>query len=128
MLAAGQPGTALPPGVVYQVAEATGVILAEATAAARAVLAPAAGGSRAPANPSLLITRLTRLENAAREAIASAREGHPVTLRQQLRRFESLTSAMWTVQLSACDRPQAAGPARAEAGLPAGAPLRRCRG
>lgn len=128
MLAAGQPGAPLPPGVVRQVTEATSVILAEAKAAERAALTPVAGGPHAPGNPSLLAARLTRLENAARDAIASARDGNAAMLRQQLRRFDALTSAMWTVQLSACDpgRSQARARERLGLGLVTWTPLWKC--
>jgi hypothetical protein len=56
------------------------------------------------ANLSLLTARQARLEHAAEDAIASAREaargGNVAALRQRLQRFDTLTSAMWTVQLS----------------------------
>ena len=104
MFAGGIADTPLPPDAAEQVARATGAILAEAKAAARAALAAAAGGHSRSASVSLLTTRQTRLEHAADDAVASAREaaqgGNLAALRQRLQRFEVLTTAMWTVQLS----------------------------
>ena len=102
MLAVGEAGAPLADGVAGQVTNATSAVLAEVKAAERAALAPAADGRTAGTQP-LLAARLTRLEHAADDAVASARDGNAVTLRDQLRRFGTLTSAMWTVQLSACD-------------------------
>jgi hypothetical protein len=56
----------------------------------------------APGRVPLLATRLTRLENAALQMIDSARSGDAAALREQIARFDVLTSAMWTVQLSEC--------------------------
>ena len=52
---------------------------------------------------ALLATRLTRLENAARQMIVSAQQGDAAALREQIYRFDVLTAAVWTVQLSECD-------------------------
>lgn len=102
MLAVGAADAPLADGVAGQVTKATSAILAEVKAAERAAPASAAGGRTAGTRP-LLAARLTRLEHAAEDAVASARDGNAVTLRDQLRRFGTLTSAMWTVQLSVCD-------------------------
>ncbi len=102
MLTVGTPAAPLADGVAGQVTKATSAILAEVKAAERATLAPAADGRTAGTQP-LLAARLTRLEHAADDAVASARDGNAVTLRDQLRRFGTLTSAMWTIQLSVCD-------------------------
>ena len=92
-------GTQLASDAAEQVAQATSAILSEATAAARAALAV---GDPRSASLSLLLTRQARLEHAAADAVASAREaardGNLAALRQRLQRFEALTSAMWTVQ------------------------------
>jgi len=109
MLAVGTADVPLAEGTAGQVTKATSAILAEVKAAERAALDPAAGGRTAGTRP-LLAARLTRLEHAADDAVASARDGNAVTLRDQLRRFGTLTSAMWTVQLSVCD--EATAPAR----------------
>ena len=74
-------------------------ILAEAKAAQRAALAP---GQRGSGHSPLVRARLTRLEKSAHRAVAAACEGNAVSLRQELARFETFATAMWTVQLSAC--------------------------
>ena len=102
ILAVGAADAPLADGLAGQVTKATSAILAEVKAAERAAPASAAGGRTAGTRP-LLAARLTRLEHAAEDAVASARDGNAVTLRDQLRRFGTLTSAMWTVQLSVCD-------------------------
>ncbi len=92
----------LPSDAVEQVTRATGAVLAEAEAAGRAALAAMTGNGHHPASLSLLTARQARLEHAAADAIASAREaahgGNIAALRQRLQRFEALTAAMWTVQ------------------------------
>jgi hypothetical protein len=111
MFAGGRADTQLPPDAVEQVALATSAILAEAKAAGRAALANGAGNRPRSGSRSLLTARLARLEDAAQDAVASAREaalsGNIAALRQRLQRFEALTSAMWTVQLSVWEQ---AGP------------------
>jgi hypothetical protein len=101
MFASSLADVQLSPDAVRRVADATGAILAEARAAGRAALA---GEGLRSANLSLLTARQARLEHAAEDAIASAREaargGNIAALRQRLQRFDTLTSAMWTVQLS----------------------------
>jgi hypothetical protein len=96
MFAGSAAGSQLPPDAAEQVARATSAILAEARAAARAFLA---GDDQFR---SLLAARQARLEHAAADAVASARaaarDGSLAALRQRLQRFETLTSAMWTVQ------------------------------
>jgi hypothetical protein len=78
-----------------KVAQATDAILAEAEAAGRA--ARAVGGD-GPGLGIFLSVRLSRLAVAAGEAVAAAGAGDFNQLRRQLRRFEALTSAIWTVQ------------------------------
>jgi hypothetical protein len=78
-----------------KVAQATDAILAEAEAAGRA--ARAAGGD-GPGPGIFLSVRLSRLAVAAGEAVAAAGAGDFTQLRRHLRRFEALTSAIWTVQ------------------------------
>ena len=89
-------GAQLPPDAAEQVARATSAILAEALAAAGASLA---GYDQFR---SLLAARQARLEHAAADAVASAQaaaqDGSLAALRLQLQWFETLTSAMWTVQ------------------------------
>jgi hypothetical protein len=103
MLASDPGGAPLPPGAVRQVVQATSVILAEAKDAARTALTVGPASHGRSGRWSFLAARLTRLENAAHEAITSARDGDIAALRQRLHRFDALTSAMWTVQLAVCD-------------------------
>ena len=97
MLAQGEAGVPLPRWVVVEVAQATGTVLAEAEAAGRAVLA-AAGGSDHPGDGTFLRARLDRLAAAANDATAAARAGDYGEMRRHLRRFDTLTSAIWTVE------------------------------
>ena len=96
MLAQGEAGTPLPRWVAAEVAQATGTVLAEAEAAARAALAVVGGDH--PANGTFLRVRLDRLAAAASDAITAARAGDSGEMRRHLRRFDALTSAIWTVQ------------------------------
>jgi hypothetical protein len=124
MLAGGPGGAPLRPCAVQQVIEATDAILAEVTASGSDMLpatdrgaassvppsrsgppgAPGSVPSRrgAPGRVPLLAARLTRLQNAALQMIDSARSGDAAALREQIARFDVLTSAMWTIQLSEC--------------------------
>ena len=98
MLAGGPGGAPLRPCAVLQITEATGAILAEVTTAGAGLVA----GGQHRASAALLATRLTRLENAARQMIVSAQHGDAAALREQIYRFDVLTAAVWTVQLSEC--------------------------
>ena len=104
MFASNLADVQFPPDAARRVAEATSAILAEARAAGRAALTAVADDGLRSANLSLLTARQARLEHAAEDAIASAREaargGNIAALRQRLQRFDTLTSAMWTVQMS----------------------------
>jgi len=108
MFASDMSGMPFPSDAAEQVALATSAILAEAEAAAHAALAAVADSRRRAGNLTLLAARQARLEHAAEDAIASAREaalgGDTAALRQRLHRFVSLTSAMRTVQLSVCEQ------------------------
>jgi hypothetical protein len=94
MLAQGEAGLPLPRWVVVEVAQATGTVLAEAEAAGQAALT-ASGHLR---DATFLRVRLDRLAAAANDAIAAARSGDSGEMRRHLRRFDALTSAIWTVQ------------------------------
>jgi hypothetical protein len=111
MLASDPGGAPLSPGAVRQVVQATSAVLAEAREAARTALTAGPASHRPSGRRPFLAARLTRLENAAHEAIASARAGDIAALRQRLRRFDTLTSAMWTVQLAVCDQGGPSAPA-----------------
>jgi hypothetical protein len=95
MLAQGEAGVPLPRWVVVEVAQATGTVLAEAEAAGRAALT--AVGDHPGYGPFLRV-RLDRLAAAANDAITAARAGDSGQMRRHLRRFDALTSAIWTVQ------------------------------
>ena len=98
MLAQGEAGTPLPRWVVVEIAQATGAVLAEAEAAGCAALSEGGAGTGHPRDETFLRVRLERLAVAANAAIAAARAGNSAEMRVHLRRFESLTSAIWTVQ------------------------------
>jgi hypothetical protein len=102
MLAQGEAGTPLPRWVVVEVAQATSTVLAEAEAAGRAALAAVGVSGDHPGDQTLLGVRLDRLAAAAEDAIAAARAGDSGQMRGHLRRFDALTSAMWTVQDAVC--------------------------
>ena len=98
MLAQGEAGTPLPRWVVVEVAQATGTVLAEAEAAGRAGLSEGSASTSHPRDETFLRVRLERLAAAADAAITAARAGDSAEMRVHLLRFESLTSAIWTVQ------------------------------
>ena len=95
MLAQGEAGVPLPRWVVVEVAQATGTVLAEAEAAA---LTTVGVNSDHPGDGTFLRVRLDRLAAAASDAITAARAGDSGEMRRHLRRFDALTSAIWTVQ------------------------------
>ena len=98
MLAQGEAGTPLPRWVAVEVAEATGTVLAEAEAAGLIVLAAAGLGGGHSGEETFLRVRLDRLAAAADDAVAAARARDFGELRLQLHRFDTLTSAIWTVE------------------------------
>jgi len=97
MLAQTEPGALLPRRIVIEIARATGAVVAEAEAAGQAVLT---AGAHEPhrADGTFLRVRLDRLAAAAEDAVAAARAGDFAGLRRHLRRFDTLTAAIWTVQ------------------------------
>jgi hypothetical protein len=84
--------------VTVGVREATSAVIAEAEATIRAALAATADSSREAAMEAFLRARLSRLGAAADEAGTAARACDAYRLRNAVRRFEALTSAIWTVQ------------------------------
>lgn len=98
LVARGDADASVPRHIAAEVREATNAILAEAEAAVRTVLAAAADRGREPATETFLQARLARLASAAEEAVTAAHGGHAPGLRSRLRRFDELTSAIWTVQ------------------------------
>jgi hypothetical protein len=98
MLVRSEAGMPEPLQVVADIAEATGAILARAEAADRAARA-ATQANRAGSMAGMFVrVRLNRLATAAEDAVAAARAEDFARMRHHLRRFEALTSAMWTVQ------------------------------
>ena len=88
----------LPAGLADDVIEATSAVLAEAQAAGRVMVAALAGGQRR-AVTAFLNAHLGRLAAAAGEMAVAAKDEDVAALRRHLRKFEVLTSALWTVQL-----------------------------
>ena len=78
-----------------EVMRATGAILAEVEAAGREARTAAGVGLD---TELFLGVRLSRLASAASDAIAAAWAGDFAQLRRHLARFDTLTSAIWTVQ------------------------------
>jgi hypothetical protein len=91
MLARDEAEAPLPWLVAGEVIRATEAILAEVEAEVGAV----AGSG--PGARIFLGVRLSRLAASADDAIAAAGAGDFPQLRRQLRRFDSLTSAIWAV-------------------------------
>jgi hypothetical protein len=112
MIARGEAGTVFTPRAMADLIQATAAILAEAEAAgvdARAATGLHGGG---PGAATLLQVRLNRLTTAADDAIAAAGAGDSAQTRRHLRRFDSLTTAIWTVQHAVYD-PREKGPSAA---------------
>ena len=91
----GTPEAPLPWLAVAEVTRATEAILSEVEAAVRAVTG---GGPGGPGTGIFLGVRLSRLAAAADDAITAAWAGDLTQLRCQVRRFDTLTSAIWAVQ------------------------------
>ena len=98
MLAQGEAGAPLPRWVVVEIAQATGTVLAEAEEGGRAVLAAVGIVRGHPGDGTFLRVRLDRLAAAANDAIAAARAGEDGEMRRYLRRFDTLTAAIWMVE------------------------------
>jgi hypothetical protein len=96
MLARTDSGAELPPQAAAEVREATSMVIADAEAAGRAALA--AGSRRQPHAETFLLVRLSRLASAADEAVDAARDADGPRLTRHLRRFDTLTNAIWTIE------------------------------
>ena len=96
-LALGQGGTLPSQQAAGEIREAANSVLAEveAMAMSRTVLE---GGRRDPGAETFLWVRVNRLAATADQAVDAARRGDAAGLLAHLRRFETLTSAMWTVR------------------------------
>ncbi len=101
LLARQDVGVPLPPGAAGEVGQAARVIVTEADAAGHAVVAAVAESDRNSA-AVFLAPRQARLAAAADNVVAAAEDGNAAALSRHLRRFEALTSALWTVQLAIC--------------------------
>jgi hypothetical protein len=93
----------VPPGLPDEVVAATTAVLAEAQAA-RVVMVAALPSGQRRAVTAFLDARLGRLAAAADQMAAAAEDRDVPTLRRHLRKFEVLTSALWTVQLELSGR------------------------
>lgn len=98
MLARYTPEAPFPWPAAAEVTRATEAILAEVEAAVLAVTGGRPGSLGAPGTGVFLGVRLSRLAAAAADATAAAWAGDFTQLRRHLRRFDTLTSAIWAVQ------------------------------
>ena len=89
-----------PTRAAAEVGRATSAIMAEAWAASQAALADRS--CRHPGADTFLRVRLNRLAKAAAEAVAAAQQDDAARLRHYLRRFEAVTSAIWTAEHAVC--------------------------
>jgi hypothetical protein len=78
-----------------EIRDATNAVIAEVEATSRAVLG---ASGHEPGAETFLWVRVTRLAMAADQAVNAARRGDMSALDAQLRHFDALTSAIWTVQ------------------------------
>ena len=117
LLAVDSAGAPLPPGAAAEAGQAARAIVAETCAAGQAAVAAVAEARRGSA-AAFLAARQARLAAAADEVVAAAEDGSAAMLSRPLRRFEALTTALWTVQSEL--RP--AAPAGAPGGT--GSPMR----
>jgi hypothetical protein len=99
LLAKDGAGAPLPPGAAGEVGHAASAIVAETDAAGQAAVAAVAESGRRSA-ALFLAARQARLAAAAADVVAAAQDGSAAALSRPLRRFETLTTALWTVQLA----------------------------
>jgi hypothetical protein len=100
MLVRTEADAPLPRLAADEVARATQAILAEARAAGREAADRGIGLVPGGGQGTFLGVRLSRLAAAADDAITAAWTGDFAQLRRCLARFDTLTSAIWTVQLT----------------------------
>jgi hypothetical protein len=99
MLAFGQDSTA-ESRQTAAIRDVTNAIITEAEAMSRAALEPRGSGQRVSAQQGsevFIWVRVARLAMAADGAVSAARCGDAAALRDQLRHFDTLASALWTV-------------------------------
>ena len=95
MLTLSQDGMVLSGRVAAEIRSATNEIIAQTEAMSRAVLR---AGRQEPGAETFLWVRVSRLALAADQAVIAARSGDMHGLRTHLHHFDTLTSAIWTVQ------------------------------
>jgi hypothetical protein len=95
MLTLSQDGIAASGRVAAEIRNATNEIIAEAEAMSRAVLRT---GRQEPGSETFLWVRVTRLAQAADQAVVAALNGDIHGLRTHLHHLDTLTSAIFTVQ------------------------------
>lgn len=93
---AAETGTGVARQAPAEIRRAASAVLAEVTAVGRAAPGAAAPGTSGAA--PFLGVRLARLTAAAQDVAAAAQDGNAAAVRHHVRRFETLTSAVWTVQ------------------------------
>ena len=96
LLAGSRDGTALPRGFTGEVRDATNAIIAEVEAMSRTAIG--ASERQQPQAETFLWVRVARLAAAADRAVDAARRRDVPGLRAHLQQFDTLTSALWTVQ------------------------------
>ena len=94
MLGFAQDGTGLSRQAAA-VRDVTNEVIVEAEAMSRAALE--GGGAGGQGSEIFIGARVTRLAMAADLAVAAARGGDAAALRDHLRHFDTLASALWTV-------------------------------
>jgi hypothetical protein len=88
----------VPRAVMVEIAQATRAVLDEVQAAGRVAVAAAGPSIGHPGGRTFLQVRLDRLAVAADAAVDAARSGDPGEMTRHLRRFDTLTTAIWVVQ------------------------------
>ena len=102
LLAAAAVGEPFPPAIADDISKEVALILAEAFAAALAVIS--AAGSRQHAVTVFLNVRLARLVSAAGQVTDAVKADDAALLHRSFSRFEALISAMWTVELASASQ------------------------
>jgi len=96
ILAGSQDDAALPREFTVEIRDATNAIIAEVEAMSSTALRAAA--QHGPQAETFLWARIARLAAAADRAVDAARGQDVSGLRAHLQQFDTLTSAIWTVQ------------------------------
>lgn len=106
LIALGQDGLTLSRRASTEVRDTTNAVIAEVEAMSRAVLE---AGRQDPGAETFLWVRVNRLAAAGDQAVNAARSGDIAALRAHLLHFDTLTSAIWTVQLAVYGQERALG-------------------